>query len=83
MRVSIGIALATLALLGACNGSNEEANNSAVANNAALAVENQNVTDASADSLVAIDDDGMGNGEVPAEEVGNTGELPVTDANAQ
>jgi hypothetical protein len=83
MRVSTGIALATLALLGGCNGGNEEANNSAMASNAALAVENQDVTDASADSLVAVDDDGMGNGEAPAEEVGNTGELPVTDTNAQ
>ena len=77
MRVSIPIGVAALALLGACGGG-EDANNN-MAGNEALAIETQDVTDASPDSLVAVDDNGMGNGEMPAEEAGNTGELPVTD----
>jgi hypothetical protein len=80
MRSSIGLAAAAL-LLGACGGG-EEANNGAVAANEALAIEAEDVTDASADSLVAVDDNGMGNGEMPAEDVGNTGDLPVTDEGA-
>jgi hypothetical protein len=59
------------------------ADNAMSANEALALNEAQDVTDASPDSLVAVDDDGMGNGEMPAEDVGNTGELPVTDTNAQ
>jgi len=81
MRVSIGFGAAALLLLGACGGG--EANNSMSANEALAMNEAQDVTDASPDSLVAVDDDGMGNGEAPAEDAGNTGDLPVTDSNAQ
>jgi hypothetical protein len=83
MRPLIGIGAAALALLSACGGG-EEANNSGMSANEALAInEAQDVTDASPDSLVAVDDGGMGNGEVPADNVGDTGELPVTDTNGQ
>ncbi len=82
MRASIGLGAAALLVLSACGG-REEADDGMDANEALAMNEAQDVTDASPDSLVAVDDDGMGNGEIPAEDVGSTGDLPVTDTNGQ
>lgn len=81
MRASIGLGAAALLLLSACGG-REEADDGTDANEALAMNEAQDVTDASPDSLVAVDDD-MGNGEMPAEDVADPGELPVTDTNGQ
>ena len=76
---------AALALLGACEGG-EETNNSGVTPEEAVALDNAaEMLDASPDSLVAAEDTPLGNGEAPADEVANTGDLPVSnaDTNAQ
>jgi hypothetical protein len=71
-------AAALLALLTACGGG-EEVNNSGVTAEESLALnEAENMLDASPDSLTATEDAPLGNGEMPAAETGNTGDLPVT-----
>jgi hypothetical protein len=80
MTIKILPAATALALLAACGGGSEEANDSGVTREEAVALDNAaGMLDASPDSLVAAEDTPLGNGETPVEDVANTGDLPVTD----
>jgi hypothetical protein len=76
MRALAG--MAALALLAACGGGDDNA--LSADENAALN-EAAEMLDASPDSLIAADD-GLGNGEMPADEVPATGDVPATEEEA-
>ncbi|HWH17404.1 MAG TPA: hypothetical protein VNT77_03575 [Allosphingosinicella sp.] len=77
------ITAAAAALLAACGGNEETTNNSGVtADEAAALNDMDNVMNVEPDSLVAVDDNGMGNGEVSSEEIAEAAETVDTGNNA-
>ena len=77
MRVFAG--MTALALLAACGGGGDD--NALTADENAALNEAAEMLDASPDSLIAADD-GLGNGEMPADEVPATGDVPATEEEA-
>jgi len=80
MKSTTILAAATAALmLISCGGeTGQDTNNSAVTPAEAMAIDNgADMLDTSADSLVAIEDSGIGNGEMPVAENVQTGEVSV------